>query len=136
MTRSWLGAAVCLGLATAAMAEDAADEFALGHQEYIASCAACHGEAADGNGPIATMFKTPVPNLTQIAKGNDGVFPVLKVIQIIDGRTGVRGHGNPMPLFGRRFGNEASDQAGTYGAEMIVRARVLDLALYLQSIQK
>lgn len=136
MIRSWLGVAVCLGFATAAMAESDTDEFALGRQEYLASCAACHGEAADGNGSIATMFKTRVPNLTQIAKKNDGVFPLLKVIHIVDGRTGLRGHGNPMPVFGQRYSIGARDLAGTYGAEVIVRARVLDLVLYLQSIQK
>lgn len=60
---------------------------------------------------------------------------MLKIIHIIDGRTGLRGHGNPMPVFGQRFSADAADQVGTYGAEAIARDRVLELALYLQSIQ-
>lgn len=104
----------------------------VGQEEYLSACAACHGEAADGNGEIATMFKDRVPDLTGIAKHNDGVFPLLKVIQAIDGRAVIRGHGNPMPVFGNRYRAEAGN--AVLGAEALTRGRVLELALYLQSI--
>ncbi|MGO4915493.1 c-type cytochrome [Pseudogemmobacter sp. W21_MBD1_M6] len=130
---------VSAGAASAQSATDSAtdmSEFSRGQQEYMSGCAACHGENADGNGPIATMFKTPVPDLTGIAERNDGKFPLLDVMHIIDGRMEVRGHGNPMPIFGRRFETETEDTAGVYGSEPMVRGRVLELVLYLQSIQK
>jgi mono/diheme cytochrome c family protein len=114
----------------------AAEDFAAGRTEYLAACAACHGEAADGNGPIASMFSGRVPALTNLAAANDGVFPTLAVMQIIDGRTAVRAHGDPMPLFGNRYEADAVDTAGIYGAEQIVRARLTELVLYLQSIQE
>lgn len=135
MLRSWILAATSVLGATAVLAQDA-EEFKVGRDEYLVACAACHGEAADGNGEIATMFKDPVPDLTGIAARNDGVFPLLGVIQAIDGRAVVRGHGNPMPVFGNRY-RAATDSADTLmGAEAVARSRVLELALYLQSIQK
>lgn len=135
MIKSAFYGAVCLWFASMAVAQDAADEFKAGKEEYMVACAACHGETGDGNGPIATMFKSKVPDLTQISAANDGVFPLLKVIQVIDGRAVIRAHGNPMPVFGRRFTGEVWDTA-LLGAEAIARGRVLELALFIQSIQK
>lgn len=135
MLKSWILAATGVLGATAVLAQDADQEFTVGREEYLVACAACHGEAADGNGEIATMFKDRVPDLTGIAKRNDGVFPLLNVIQAIDGRAVIRGHGNPMPVFGNRYRAEATGTA-VLGAEALARGRVLELALYLQSIQE
>jgi mono/diheme cytochrome c family protein len=131
-------ATLCLAAAsaTALAAQEVDPEFAVGREEYLAACAACHGENADGNGPIATMFKDPVPGLTRLSADNDGVFPTLAVFQIVDGRTAVRAHGNPMPVFGRRYQTEIAGDFGPYGGEQVVRARVLELVYYLQSIQE
>ena len=120
-------------LAAPALAQD---EFAAGREEYLAACAACHGENADGNGPIATMFATPVPDLRKIAARNEGVFPVFEVFQVVDGRTEIRAHGDPMPLFGRRYEVEAEEITGRYGSDTMARARILELVYYLQSIQE
>jgi mono/diheme cytochrome c family protein len=136
MFKSWILAAAGVLGATAVLAQDATDEYAVGRSEYLGACAACHGENADGNGEIASMFKGSVPDLTGIAKRNDGVFPLLKVIQAIDGRAVIKGHGNPMPVFGNRFRSEANGEDMMLGAEAIVRGRVLELALYIQSIQE
>jgi len=125
-----------LALASAAMAQDSGDEFAAGREEYLAACAACHGENADGNGPIAGMFKERVPDLRKISAENDGVFPTQEIFMIIDGRTGIRGHGAPMPLFGKRYKAELSGEIGPFFAEQVVRTRILELVLYLQSIQE
>ncbi len=122
--------------ATAVLAQDASDEYAAGREEYLVACAACHGEKADGNGEIATMFKDRVPDLTGIAKRNDGTFPLLEVIQAIDGRAVIRGHGNPMPVFGNRYRAAANGESAILGVEAIARGRVLELALYIQSIQE
>lgn len=129
-------AAIFLFAPSAVIAEDSKDEFALGKAEYVAACAACHGEMADGNGPIATMFKDRVPALTDIAKRNDGVFPFLDIFHIVDGRTEVRAHGNPMPIFGNRYRVDAEEHGTTFGSESQIRARVTELVLYLQSIQQ
>lgn len=136
MLKSWILVATAVLSSTAVLAQEADKEFMVGQEEYLAACAACHGVAADGKGEIATMFKDGVPDLTGIAKRNDGIFPLLKVIQSIDGRAVIRGHGNPMPVFGKRYRAEADDANALLGSEAIARGRVLELALYLQSIQE
>lgn len=107
----------------------------LGQNEYQNSCASCHGENAAGDGPLAELMTVPVPALTGLSEANDGVFPMLDVIQTIDGRQGIKGHGYPMPVWGNRF-KESAEMAGPYGAEVIVRGRILSLAYYLESIQQ
>ncbi len=81
------------------------------------------------------MLNVRVPDLAGISARNDGVFPFVNVFQIIDGRAQIKAHGDPMPLFGARYKREVGDTMGPFGSEVEVRARVLELALYLQSIQ-
>jgi mono/diheme cytochrome c family protein len=106
-----------------------------GEAEYMNYCAACHGQSGAGDGPIAGLMTVEVPDLTTISARNEGTFPMLEVIQVIDGRTGVRGHGYPMPVWGDRFGAENGDM-GAFENEIMVRGRVLALATYLQSLQE
>ena len=106
-----------------------------GKQEYMNACASCHGAAGLGNGPMAEFMSVKVPDLTQLSAGNDGVFPMLEVIQMVDGRTGVRAHGSEMPIWGNQFKADAGDM-GPYGGEAVARGRILSLAYYLESIQK
>lgn len=109
-----------------------------GALEYENSCQACHGAKAKGDGPLAAFLTIPVPDLTTIAKRNDGRFPVEEIMEIIDGRKDVRGHGSPMPVWGTRYKVEAGDEWGPWGsgAELFVRSRILELTFYLQSIQE
>ncbi len=114
-----------------AMAEDLA-----GETEYMTACAICHGETGMGDGPFAGILNIEVPGLTGLAAANDGDFPFLKTLMIVDGRTGVRGHGGPMPVWGDRYEEAALEKVGVYGAEMIVRGRLLSLVEYIESIQQ
>jgi mono/diheme cytochrome c family protein len=124
-----------IALAGSAAAQNYPQEFEAGRAEYLSACAACHGENADGNGPIAQMLKTRVPGLRTMAADNEGQFPLLETFMIVDGRTGIRGHGNPMPVFGDRYKADVGAARGDYGSEQAVRARVLELVYYLQAIQ-
>lgn len=144
-----------LGLAFSAMPAAAEDD--VGRLEYLNACASCHGMDGTGGGDVAKFLTVEVPNLTKLAETNDGVFPLLEVIYIIDGRAGVRGHGTeipvwgaglrltdkaerseeaPMPVWGDFFRERLGEFAGPYGTETIVRGRILNLALYLESIQE
>ena len=102
--------------------------------EYVSACAACHGVDGRGDGPIAELLTIKVPALTGLSAANEGAFPMLKVIHAIDGRQSIRGHGNPMPIWGQQFEVEAEGY-GPYGGEAVVRGRVLSIAYYLETIQ-
>lgn len=125
-------AIILAGTVLAATAQDAVT----GQYEYMNYCASCHGEAADGKGPLVTFFKEPVPDLTALTRNNDGVFPFLETMMIIDGRSGLRGHGGTMPVWGDTFEADAVEQAGVYGAETIARGRLLSLVEYLLTVQQ
>lgn len=101
---------------------------ASGKLEFQTSCAVCHGNNAAGSGPMAAVLKVAPADLTVLAKNNNGTFPFLRVIETIDGRYDTLAHGGrDMPIWGIRY-RENQDPA-------LARARILDLTLYLESIQ-
>ena len=55
--------ATLLLLVAPALAADAAK----GERTYMASCMACHGEAADGKGPAAAALRPPPTDFTSAA---------------------------------------------------------------------
>jgi len=99
-------------------------------------CAACHGVSAKGDGDMANILTIPAPNLTLLAQGNDGEYPMLRVIHVMDGRTGLRAHGGPMPVFGRLFQSRAPGPDDPYGPVIEARGRLMSVALYLESLQQ
>ncbi|MDJ0637760.1 MAG: cytochrome c [Paracoccaceae bacterium] len=137
------GTAIVLALGSSAYAE----EELIGADEYRHSCLACHGVGGKGDGPMADFLTVRPSDLTQIAKANDGDFPLSDIYRVIDGRTDVGAHGVrsadgwEMPVWGSRYSAEADDMLDPIGpgeqakAERLVRGRVLELAYYLQEIQ-
>jgi mono/diheme cytochrome c family protein len=107
-------------------------------EEFRNSCASCHGEDGKGAGFLVKLFTGIDPgDLTQLSKNNDGVFPFVKVFQTIDGRSQIPAHGDrEMPIWGDRYEVQLGDKYGPYGSEVFVRARVLELVYYIQSIQE
>jgi mono/diheme cytochrome c family protein len=107
-----------------------------GHESYMVACAICHGAEGKGDGAYAPLLKVAPPDLTTLAERNGGTFPFLDVLMIVDGRSGVRAHGDSaMPIWGNIFSDSAAD-AGPYGAEIIARGRILSIVYYLESIQE
>ena len=117
--------------AGAALAQDAEH----GKDYYTQYCATCHGAGGAGDGPLTEMITASVPDLTALSANNDGVFPMLNVIHVIDGRTGVRAHGGPMPVYGALFKSESGTDS-PYADVLYVRGKVLSIAYYLEEIQK
>jgi mono/diheme cytochrome c family protein len=100
-----------------------------GQTAYTDDCASCHGKMAKGDGPLKSFLTVKPPDLTQIAKRNNGNFDFWKVYGTIDGEHMLRAHGDSeMPVWGRRYRREWGF-AGT-------RARYIELLFYLQSIQE
>ena len=77
---------------------------------------------------MAGVLKERPTNLTLLGKINGGTFPFRRVIETIDGRHDVASHGGrDMPIWGMRY-REQQDPS-------VARARILELTLYLESIQ-
>lgn len=106
-----------------------------GAQLFQSLCASCHGTDAQGDGPIAPLIKTGVPNLTLLAQRNGGTFPTDHVRRTIDGRFDRPAHGaRDMPVWGWRLYG-AIDPSDTAGRER-TDAAIDRLVGYLQSIQR
>ena len=132
MSRKFL--TIALGIALSAGAASAQDAD-VGERSYMQFCATCHGADGAGEGPLTQIISDKVPDLTQLSANNDGAFPMLDVIHVIDGRTGLRGHGGPMPVYGALFDEEVKNP-GPFGAVLYTRGRILSLAYYLESLQQ
>jgi mono/diheme cytochrome c family protein len=101
-----------------------------GKENFDAYCAVCHGKTGKGDGPAAPAMKTPVADLTMIAKKNGGKFNAVAVREMIKGADReMPSHGSKdMPVWGPVF---RSFQGDTNVAEL----RINNLVNYLQSIQ-
>jgi hypothetical protein len=123
-----------------------AQDIDVGKMEYQSSCAACHGIDAKGNGPVSKELKTRPADLTVLAKNNNGVFPVNRVHQIIDGRDSLTSHGTrEMPIWGYRFVPQQHfilKNTDDYiylppgSPEPVVQSRILAVIDYLNRIQE
>jgi mono/diheme cytochrome c family protein len=101
-----------------------------GEYLYRVYCASCHGPGGAGDGPVAPVLNTPLPDLRTIATRAGGGFPRDQVIARIDGRTVVPSHGTrDMPVWGDQLKiTEGPD-------EPAIRKRIDAIAEHLESIQ-
>jgi len=142
--------AICIGISvfllalTGSAVASHAQVIDIGKNEYLKSCAICHGMAGKGDGSIAHLLRRNPADLTKLSESNFGVFPFARVYDVIDGRFEVEIHGRrDMPVWGeaflatpssaqfRLFPNDVSKEL----AESIVRARVLALIDYIFTLQ-
>jgi cytochrome c1 len=108
----------------------------VGKREYMANCAACHGVSGKGDGTYNELLKRSATDLTTLSKRNNGVFPVTRMYEVIDG--GGVGHGSrDMPVFGQSYKVKAGEYYGDmpYDSEAYVRVRILSLIEYLSRLQ-
>ncbi len=100
---------------------------------YKSHCATCHGTAGKGDGPAASALKTAPPDLTLLAKNNDGKFPDLKIMRVLESGTDLTAHGSKdMPIWGPIFRSMGPAAAGG----QVGHLREVNLTEYLKSIQK
>lgn len=135
IARIHLGA-LLIGLSATAVAADKLD---IGKLEYDSACAVCHGRTGDGDGFLKLQLVNKVPDLTVLARNNNGVFPFDRVYQIIDGRQEVKSHGpREMPVWGHSFNMQSSlyfDNYPKQDTESAARSRILALTEYLYRLQ-
>lgn len=71
-----------------------------GRALYLDYCASCHGTEGRGDGPAAAgLGKTPA-DLAALSARNDGVFPSVHVMSVIDGYTRRGDRSSMMPELG------------------------------------
>ncbi len=93
-------------------------------------CAVCHGKDGRGRGPATIALKGPVPDLTEIARRNGGVFPAGQVKAVIDGTEERAAHGSrEMPIWGPIFHNFEWDQD-------LGEVRLENVTNYIRSMQQ
>lgn len=127
--------AVVVGLAMAS--PGMAQSNVVGEAAFADACAVCHGSSGQGDGEFASVLTVKPPDLTTLSMRNDGEFPYLKVFQVVDGRTTLRAHGTSvMPIWGDYFSREVEGGSGAYGTELLVRARIVALVDYIETLQK
>ena len=128
--------AAALLTASAVITPATAQDDEIGAAMYASACASCHGAAGKGDGVIGTLLAEAPPDLTTLSARNDGRFPMLEVIRIIEGESGQDVHSGPMPPFGELYYRTETELMGEQGAILGARGRMLSLALYLESIQQ
>lgn len=136
------------GLAAGFAATAEADDFDVGKAEFQSSCASCHGVDARGGGPISGQLRTPPPDLSILAKNNNGVFPTDAIYDAIYGSRSIAAHGpREMPVWGERFNpivNLPHSVDPSYwtmagpeqSPEVVVRKRILAVIDYLSRVQQ
>jgi mono/diheme cytochrome c family protein len=107
-----------------------------GRALYAAHCATCHGLFGAGDGPMAGVMAIEVANLRRLSAEAGGRFPLRRAIATIDGRTELRGHGGPMPVYGLSLGGEPVAVVAEDGEELTTGADFLALARYLETLQE
>jgi mono/diheme cytochrome c family protein len=101
-----------------------------GKQMYSSYCAPCHGTDGRGNGPVASVLKSPPTDLTTLAKAHNGKYPDVHVMAVLQFGSSLSAHGTAqMPVWGPllgKIGNDHSQEA---------QLRITNLSRYLESIQ-
>jgi hypothetical protein len=101
---------------------------------YQQLCSSCHGVGGRGDGPVSSLIKIGVPDLTRIAARDGGEFPTEDVRRTIDGRWDRRAHGaRDMPVWGWQFYDSSATNDAEERAQ--VDSMIDRLVNYLRSIQ-
>ena len=108
---------------------------AAGKQLFLQHCSACHGNDAKGRGslydPLSAdkSVRVPPADLTVLTEKNGGTFPAARIMDAINSKVSIPGHGTPdMPAWGDIFYNQKANPK-------VLDARVRNLTAYIESIQ-
>ena len=111
---------------------------AKGRVTFRRYCASCHGEKANGFGPVARMLKVTPTDLRMLTRGNDGEYPADRVAGFMDGREEIAAHGQrDMPVWGEIFQTSlvANPEIPEEDGEERAGRKVREIMLFLETIQ-
>ena len=129
--------ALIFAISNSCLADEPQDTEEVGKTVFMDNCSLCHGGSATGDGVFAKMLTIDTPDLTQLKKHNNGVFPYKEVFLMIDGREEVLLHGpRYMPIWGDRFKSSTWASVSEEYADTLVRGTMFELLIYLESIQE
>jgi mono/diheme cytochrome c family protein len=136
-------AGLLASISAEAWAQDRADlgkRADIGKKEYEAHCTLCHGIDGKGRGAYKESLKVAPADLTELAKKNNGVFPLDRVYKTIDGREAVTAHGlREMPIWGKdlviRAPNDPIGGANDTDESAYARSRIFAIIDYLLLMQ-
>lgn len=101
-----------------------------GKEMFNSYCSVCHGTAAKGDGPAASVMKTAPTDLTALAKKSGGKYPSAHVASVIRGQSTLPSHGSQdMPVWGPLFSSISQ------GHEAQVQQRTATLVAYIETLQ-
>ena len=96
--------------AVAKPVQERVDHAEAGRAEYVRYCSACHGEEADGNGPVANVLSPRPPALTSLRK-KFGKPLSTDLVAFVSGTSMPRAHGtSDMPVWGKVLREETGDE--------------------------
>jgi mono/diheme cytochrome c family protein len=132
-----LSVVLCLA-ALPALADDAVIRVSAdrGAALFADHCTECHGADATGDGALARTLGLSAPDLTGLAARAGGVFPLPRVVEVIEGRAPLPGHGTAMPSFGPLLTGADAVVDGPGGDPVRADAGILSLAAWLASVQR
>lgn len=141
MKTHWIGSLVAVAAAISAINLAQAQGLEIGKNEYLRSCASCHGATGKGDGTVVKALVKRPADLTKLSEANKGVFPFSRIYDAIDGRIEVLAHGTrEMPVWGDVYTREwnaglPAALASKEIAEAMMRVRVLALIEYISTLQ-
>ena len=109
---------------------------AAGREVYFSHCAGCHGATGEGDGPLADLLTVTPTDLTALSRGNDGVFPVFRVVRQIDGGDPMLAHGGEMPLFGQLYTFPDGAIKSESGQPILTAQPIADVTEWLRTLQE
>jgi len=131
--------ALSITLPSTALAEsDSYEEtVSAGNRTFNRFCSICHAKDAKGNGPYTSNLNVTPPNLRKLSEANNGIFPWIKMYQIIDGTVITDAHGSKeMPIWGELFDISNWDSSYSEYSKTLTRGRIFELLVYMEYIQE
>jgi mono/diheme cytochrome c family protein len=101
-----------------------------GQEMYAIYCIGCHGEDGRGIGSYSRDCTVPPADLTQLARGNHGIYPSKRVCQVLRHGTGLPPQGQGyMPIWAPLLKLMNADPPG------VTEVRIHSLAEYIETLQ-